>query len=99
GCRCRCRGKAGSSQGFFQRRDLAGRQMEAELGPPPQDVLGSRRPFLAAQIVDLALVERRAEMPAEIAERLGPVEQPLGARAVTACIMQSRRRRQPAMAL
>src|SRR5206468_7030094 len=73
--------------------------MEAELGPPPQDVLGSRRPFLAAQIVDLALVERRAEMPAEIAERLGPVEQPLGARAVTACIMQSRRRRQPAMAL
>src|SRR5690348_10227965 len=73
--------------------------MQPELGPPPQDVLGGRGPLLAAQIVDLALVERRAEMPAEIADRLGPVEQPLGARAVAARIMLRHRWRQPAMPL
>src|SRR5690349_2903258 len=73
--------------------------MQPELGPPPQDVLGGRSPLLTAQIVDLALVERRAEMPAEIAERLGSVEQPLGARAVAAGIMLGDGRRQPAMPL
>ena len=52
------------------------------LGPPCQDVLRALCPLLLDQPLCFALVEERAEMPAEIAERLRIPQQRGGIAAV-----------------
>ena len=51
---------------FGQAAYLCLSQAQAELGAPPQDVVGRHRPFVAHEVLDLALVEAGAEMQAEI---------------------------------
>src|SRR5207237_7120970 len=52
-------------------------QLQSELGPSPQDVLGRARELLAGEVLDLALVELRQELPPEIGERAGGPEHAL----------------------
>src|SRR5574341_519161 len=67
-------------------RGRAGRQMQPELGAPPQHVGRALCPFRRRQIVELGMVEVAAEAFAEIGERGCPAENALGARAVGAGI-------------
>src|SRR5438477_3315276 len=52
-------------------------QLQSELGPSPQDVLGRARELLAGEVLDLALVELRQELAPEIGERAGGPEHAL----------------------
>src|SRR5256885_16273182 len=56
-------------------------QVQAELGAPPQNVLRGARKFLAAQGLDLALVQLRQQLASQLRERAGGSEQAHDARA------------------
>src|SRR4051812_48491067 len=70
-------------------------EMETVLRAPFQHIFRIARPFMAGEIVDLALMKKAAEMLAELFDRMGAVDQPLGARAIEAGIMACHGRGQP----
>src|ERR1700694_4556327 len=57
-------------------------QVQPELGAPPQNVLRGARKLLAAQVLDLALVQVRQQLPTQVRERAGRAEHALEARAI-----------------
>src|SRR6202171_61824 len=57
-------------------------QVQPELGAPPQIVLRGARKLLAAQVLDLALVQVRQQLATQVRERAGRAEHALEARAV-----------------
>src|ERR1700742_4353756 len=48
-----------------QRLATVRRHGESKLGPPPQDVVGKARPFLAHEVTHLGLGQLRSKSPAE----------------------------------
>src|SRR5256886_8460838 len=73
-------------------------QVQAELGAPPQNVLRGARKFLAAQVLDLALVQLRQQLASQVRERAGGPEQALEARAVRMGVAPAHARGQPRIA-
>src|SRR5258708_32062505 len=66
---------------------LRGLEMQPMLGPALQNILGGLGPFLGQEKAGLTLVEKRAEMLAEIRQSLGLAQKDLGSRAVEPRIM------------
>ena len=52
----------GAHAGVFERR-----KVQTSFRPPPQNILGGQREFLAHEIIDLRMKEPRAKIDTEIA--------------------------------
>src|SRR5262245_20405909 len=77
-----CRDHLGDS--FARAAPVLGRQMQSDLGPPPEHVLGRPRPFVLLEVAHLALGQSMAEVPPHAGEVASLAEHALGVRAVAA---------------
>src|SRR5689334_21917035 len=84
-----------AGQPRVERRGRGGGQMQSEFRPPPEDVLRRTRPFFAAEICDLALVELRQDFGAKIWERARVAYHSVDTRAVRTRIARAQSRRAP----
>ncbi len=69
--------------------------MQAELAPPPQNVLGGARPLDAGQVVELGGIQAGRDFLAELRQRRCGTEHPVDPGAVGARKAPQQRRRQP----
>src|SRR5580700_11467497 len=68
----------------IERRGTFRGEMQTELAPSPQHVLGGARPLVSPQVLELARVQSRQNLHAKIARAARALKQPIDARAISA---------------
>src|SRR2546423_1156163 len=86
-------------QSLFNRGALFTRVMQAELATAPQDIVGSRRPLFATQVVQLGFEQTWRDLASKIDERVRGTNQKIDAAAVRTRQPMRNTGREPGVAL